>query len=69
MSKSKINFGQIVAEVFVLRGAKCAAEIAGRAGRRDLAEKIARGDFVAPRGGFNAARARARAAALKLLAA
>ena len=68
MSK-KINFGTVIAEVFALKGAKAAAKIAGQRGRADLQEKIFRGEFKAPRGGFGPARAMARAEALKLLAA
>lgn len=60
--------GAIVAEAFALRGAKAAAEVAARLGRDGLAEKIRRGQFAAPSGPFNAARAQARAAALRALA-
>lgn len=70
MSKNeKIPFGAVCAEAIVLGGAKRAAEIADQYGRRDLAEKIRWGEFAPPSGKFNAARAQARVAALKLLAA
>jgi hypothetical protein len=68
-NKIKAPFGAVIAEVFYLRGGKAAAQVANRAGRRDLAEKITRGEFRAPRGPFGPQRAQARAEAVKLLAA
>ncbi len=68
-TRSTVTFGAVCAEIFALRGAKAAEAAASRAGKRDLAEKIRRGEFSAPRGKFGPARAQARAEALKLLVA
>jgi len=67
--KNELSFGAVCAEVIVLGGAKRAATLADLYGRPDLAEKIRWGQFTAPTGGYNATRARARAVAMKLLAA
>ena len=66
---SRPVLGAVIAEVFALRGAKMAAAVAATKGRHDLVEKIARGDFVAPRQNYNATRAKARAEAIRLIAA
>ena len=60
--------GAVVAEAFALKGAKVAEKLARRLGAHELAEKIRRGAFRPPRGPFNAARAQARAAAIRLIA-
>ena len=67
--KNELSFGAICAEIIVISGTKSAVEVADRHGRPDLAEKIRWGQFTAPTGGYNATRARARAVAMKLLAA
>ncbi len=66
--RNKISLGQIVAEVYQIRGGKAAAELADRHGRHNLAEKIRWGRFYAPSEPFTPQRAQARAAALKMLA-
>lgn len=68
-NRRNIPLGSVLAEIFALKGAKVAAELAAHKGRHDLAEKIQRGEFVAPKGKFGPERAQARAVALKLLAA
>jgi hypothetical protein len=65
--QKNFNLGDVVAEAFVLRGAKAAAEFASQVGRTDLAEKISWGQFTAPTGAFTPRRAAARAEALRRL--
>lgn len=69
MTNIKTNIGAVCAELIVISGPKAAEKFASAKGRDDLSQKIQRGEFRAPRGGFGSARAMARAEALKLLAA
>ena len=69
MDSQKTSNGAICAEIFSICGAKRAAEYAQEVGNANLLEKIRWGQFTAPTGGYNATRARARVAAMKLLAA
>lgn len=62
MNDNKISKGAICAEIFSVCGAKRAADFAQEVGLPNLLEKIQRGEFTPPAGGFNAARAQARAA-------